>query len=260
MAEFKVTFFSHVATDDGRVGGFSDNFYISVADLSGVANYARQLAPARAALLPNGSKLIAYRATNVLDPSITDLDNTIWPGSSGLGTDLPQAALQVQLTAANGSKRQWLMRGVPDARIVGGVYSPTLAYNRAMDALFTLLQGWDMRCVSRANPRITVQGVTNVGAVTLAADIDVAVGDTVRFFRTRDEFGRAVKGPFLVTTRTDPRHFTVNNWTLGAVKRGLCQKYGVVYSRIASCKRTGAAVKKVGRAFFPFIGRRSRGR
>lgn len=171
---FRVSFFFIQAS--GRIGGWSENFWSSLTDLTTCQVKAASLKN----LLNNLTGAQAYCAryrisdANTFRNVITVELNTAGPqpvGSGNPDADYPSTALQLELRGApNYKTNQWL-RGLPDSvTTTSGTYNPPGYFLTAMSALIAELTSgsnqWSLNVLNVAVVPKLVSGLTNAGVVT----------------------------------------------------------------------------------------------
>lgn len=255
MPTQKLTLLLQDATDRPRIGGWTESVY-QEATSPNVGGAATQLAQARAALLPTTGSIIGARATMVDSPGLVDAVSLSYPGGSTLATDVPQLALILKLYGATGGRRNYMIRALPDARCVNGEYQPSSAFTALLQTFRTRLTGFQLRIIDRAQPLVNIVSIDNAGAFTFDADVTFAAGDRFQFFRARDQYGRTFKGKYFVATRLTARTGTFAQWPGYGVVTGKVRKVAFTYSNIINSDIVRVTVRKVGRPFELYSGRR----
>lgn len=257
MAFYKVSMLIQLATGNNRVGGWSESLYLDKPDSGAALVAIKTLAVLRAATLPASARIIGTRATLPSNPGLSQAVPQALPGVVGNPNDVPQMALLVKLFTNEGTQRSLILRGIPDDFVKLGDYTPDTAYTAAMNAFLTGLTGYAVRSRDRANPTLPLMSVTAGGLVTTTADHALVVGNSVKFYRTNDSQGRAIKDTFRVSAVTDARTFTVVPWGGVPVLRGAVRKLSApaFYTILNDSRPQRAVVRKVGKPFFQYVGR-----
>ncbi len=267
----KVTMLFQSATEPydaaaGRTGGWSESWYSSKAYPSSDFNTAfEELLASRAALLPSRSSIIGQRIQSVENQLLARTLDIKYPGAAALQGDLPQHALLVNVRAAGGSNhRAVMLRGTPDARVEGGEYKPSAAYNQSLIRFFAEIRNnWLMKGRVRTNPLLKLMSIDATGLATTKAIHALAPNDEVRLHRCYDQYGRSVKGTAIVATTPTTRTATLvgNPDLLGnVIVRGSIRKDASEFFQVtvldAEVLDPLATLRKVGRPFQAFHGRR----
>src|SRR5262249_1107002 len=139
MVATKVTLLFEAATVDSagnaaRAAGFSESYYSTLAiDSPLLFTNWTNLATARAALLPTNSRIVGGRFQTVDPVGASRQFDNVYVGASGTLNDLPNVALQWTMrSAAFANQKNVILRSIPDARVVTGEYSPSPAFNAAL--------------------------------------------------------------------------------------------------------------------------------
>lgn len=273
---YKVTTLFNAVTIDknnqaSRQGGWSESWYTNLAIDSPALNAAWDaLCTTRAALLANNTKIIGQRIQQV-DPvgPVRTFENT-YPGSAGSANDLPQMALEWQMRSQGGfNRRAVVLRGVPDARVVTGEYSPSAAYNAALAAYFEQLrQNWLMRALDRTQPtkRVVIFLADSAFACVTAGPHGLVVGDFINLMSAKTSQGKKVSAVFQVSAISpdNPNAFSVfpnpsanfSQVTGGRIRKRVIQYIGVTLNGQEILDPL-AVSRKVGRPFHQFRGRRT---
>lgn len=220
----------------------------------------------RAALLP-GTGLI-YKYT--LQAYKLGPDNIEVPASSaepflvefkgpdGTVCDIPQQGLLCSIALGGGhpARPRFILRGIPDDRVLRGEFSATAAYRRALTAF---LNGLAPSYGTYVDERTTAQGR---GQPVDEIDLDgtvwgheaitvVAVGDLAKILRTTNSDGRRTGGVYRVDDRDDANgSIELGDWDRGDTKGGSIRRFRRVFASYAP--GTGQfihqATRKVGSA------------
>lgn len=191
MPATKVTLLFNIGTLDSagqpaRSAGFSESYYSTLLyNEPQLQVIWSQLCVARAGLLPAGARICGSRYQTV-DPvgGSRTYDNVYSPGIT-LGNDLPGMAFQWTVRSlATPNQRSLILRGIPDARVERGEYSPSQAYNTALQAFFAeLTANWKFRCINRTVLPTKIVTIKDE-VMTTATAHGLVQGDTVRIMST----------------------------------------------------------------------------
>jgi hypothetical protein len=256
-----------------RIGGWTETYYWPTQNLNDAKTAFRSLCQLRAGLLPRGAlvKGQRYQFVNPVGASVSEAFN--YPGTASLDQDVPQIALHFRIPAqAAQNVRSLDLRGVPDARVVGGEYSGTQNYDGALSRLLRALPAWQFYGRDLSQPTFPIYSIDPTGAAIIQAAFPYVVGDMVRVLRSLDSTGDFQGGLFRVASTTLPFGLTLQGWTGGACKGGKIRKDGHVFVNFSDINQgadTGfgsvvsfptpiAIIKKVGRPSGGYRGRRSR--
>lgn len=261
---FRVSFFCQI--QQARLGGWSENYWSSLADLSDVEAKARTL-----------RDLLFYgKAFNVLIPNmrISDVDNFRsvkivnfptepfqTPTTTG-SADFVVVGGLVKLTAIpNFTVRQWY-RGIFDVDVnKGGYWIPTADHTLKYNAVWAHLQsagnGWSLRVLNRNNTKKTIQAISTAGVVTSLGH-GLVTGNLVRISRvlTPKNINKVWR-----VVRVDADSYTLNGFatltTAPQVGKSTCgQLQAYEYKAIATATIDRATSHKTGRPFGQLSGRR----
>jgi len=250
-------------------GGWSESHWDSSSSVPLAAITA--LAQRRAQILSPLASVIGYRtevftiSSNKLLPGGTSSGRFQYPGTGGSGLNVPQDALQISLpaVAATNVSRSSL-RGMADDVIDQGEYTPTVAFANAMQAFLNELfnSNWGFIGRVKSNPVARVQKITDLGVVTLSANIGGAANtDYLRLNRVYDNQGFPVKGSFLITNIAG-NVYTLAGYTGQVVDApsGTARIDAVNWFGYGHGSVSRAVSRKVGRPFEQYRGRRSKSR
>lgn len=258
MSIWKATLLYQAGTALPRVAGFSESFYTDQDTAANAHGILARFLLNRRVMLASTVICIGSRVSDVANPGVSNTQLFTEPGQAGIAADIPQMALQLNINSAAGAKRQFLMRGIPDARVIAGEYSPVMWFTTELSRLKTTLRDYFLlRVTSRTEPQIPVQVINGDGSFILAGPMTFNVGDSMQTMRMRDAYGRSVKGRFLVATKTSSTVGTLANWTAGTVTIGRLRRRLIIYSAITSVDTGRITTRKVGRPFVQYSGRRS---
>jgi len=269
MPVYKLTMLIDYVSDPGgtgagtRVGGWSESVYWDALGPDTVTGF-NTLCQKRAAMLPAGSSVIGQRYQQV-DPTVGGSSTGGFrypsPGGTGFERDIPQAAILMRIGATGfANKRPMYLRGIPDGQIVGGELRLEPPWKDAFLAYLTELAGWKFRGRDLTAPTVPIFSIDGTGNVVTEQPITLAVADMVRILRFRG--GSIINGRFPVETVTSTTVFKLRGWNGGSGTGGKIRKDNYVYPVMARNQMAVSriVVRKVGRPFFQYRGRRSKKR
>lgn len=281
MATFKMTMlFNHVSGISSpnqplhRTGGWSESWYKdgnSVSDIvaaftgTGVAAQAGvALGPARAALLPFGASITGIRVQSVVPAAPAQSIGILLPGQAGNLADVPQMAVLLACPGLGVNNiRRVALRGIPDAQVIEGEASYTGPYLGQLQTFIALLNSWKFRGRDLSQPLNKIVSITALGVITFEGNVTYSPLDFVRILKAKDSTGNLRGGRFQITVvGPNSNQVTIGGWPFGATTGGSARKDAVVYPLVdsANTKANRVVVKKVGRPFVAYRGRRSRKR
>jgi len=246
-----------------RVGGWSESWYSQITGTELISRF-NSLCQVRAAMLSPDARIIGQRYQQV-EPEVTSsqVASVTFPGTSGTAGDVPQMSVLVKVVAQapNPNIRQWAIRGVPDARVVNGEFVPSIQWTQSFNTFQSTLQGLAFRF--RGRDLLASQGAINfidaTGEVWMNSPITTSDGTLVQVIKAMNEDGRQVGGTFQVMGSPTSTNLNLRNYNLGLLQGGRLRVvtfiYPLVESGLTSLGRV--TVRKVGRPFFSFRGRRS---
>jgi hypothetical protein len=252
-----------------HIGGWSESVYSGESDIAVVraklftaGSWGIGLCPARAALLSQFGQIVGQRILQVA-PSAgrAQTSNFSFPGGTE-DTDVPQMALQCSAAGVGVvNVRHFSMRGIPDAQVKFGEFYPSPAYANAVSVYFTELQNWRFRGQDLTAAFADVATIDVTGLVTLPAiTVPFGVGDQVQFRGLKAD---GTNQPFslkgFVAAVPTVNTFTLRNFTAPPSHGGQVRKVSYfLYLMGTPMSVDRAAVRKVGRPFFQYRGRRSK--
>ena len=247
-----------------HTAGWSESLWYPDADPP--AGRLDFLAGDRARILPSAAAIIGQRIQvytlegNRLKPGGASTLKVNYPGNQLWTCDIPQMALEVALKASGApNSSRILIRGIPDDQVLGGEYTGTATYKGQVTTYLNRMQNLNFQFLGRNLSNISVR-VISIAANLLVTDVPCGAipGDYVRLLRVYDINGRPISGSFRVQSGSG-----VNLTLLGlpaglAVEQsGACRKDEFALRSIASHEIGRIRVKKVGRPFEGYRGRRS---
>lgn len=246
-----------------RTAGWTESWYHLVAgNVTTLESFTATLANRRAALLPEGFRISAYRFQNVTPPGPSALRNANIPGVIGNSCDQPKAGLLIAVPSSSSVKvSRYILRGIPDNQIEQGEFAPTPAFAISLSAFFDEINagGWGIRVRSVGETSYDIVDITN-SVVTTILPHGITAGSVVSITRTKDDNGQVVgSGSYKVTTPITSTTFKLLGWPIAAQTVGgqaLARVY--TYEDAARPVESRITTRNVGSPFVKFRGRRSR--
>jgi hypothetical protein len=258
-------------TSRTHVGGWSESVLWlsdSVADLqtalrTGFAG-APALLPARAALLPSTAGIVGVRFYQG-GAGKGQTYGYSYPGDPSQETDIPQVAVLCKGGPTSFAvTRRWTLRGVPDNQVTAGEFTPTQDYTNRVATYFSAMGNFGFRGI---DPTIAPTPLLNVNAAGLfSANVvnqPFAVGNIVTISKALNAQGNFRKFVGQVTAIGPLNNqFTMAAWPFGACTGGTARvkTTGVFYLTSQNSVVVRALVRKIGRPFEQYRGRRSKRR
>lgn len=270
MAVSKLSMFLQVATGSAesnpaavRLGGWSETWYDDVTITGGTKAAFRTLCQRRAALLPATGIVIAQRYQGIDPPTPAAIELARFPGASGL-CDYPSLSLLCRVAGAGVvNTRPMYLRGIPDAQITRGEFTPSADYTAKVNKFYEELEGWNFRAEQKG-VQVPIIGIEADGTVTVAEELAGAVVRArVTVNRTDLVSGGSKGGKFYIDSVTTAGFvFKLRGWTFGEASKGSIRLTNFIYPNIGANSVTQGRIvtKKVGRPFEVFRGRKSKKR
>lgn len=247
----------------GRVAGWSESWYTDLVPGTTQMDAALgRLGITRANLLASSIKIGPLRTQSVDPLGPAFLLNRSFFCATNIQQDIPQMALAVRMRGQSTRNRFVMeLRGLPDARSVLGVYSPSVAFNNALEAYFTELRNWLFRGQDFAAETKPLESVSALGAYVLAADSTFISGARVKVLRTKTATGRQVSQVCTLNVTTN-RTGTLVGWKQGATVAGNMRLVAYTYQTPRKDDQDPVTVniRKVGRPSLVYRGKASRRR
>jgi hypothetical protein len=249
-----------------RVGGWSESHWRTAADQT--VNQQMPLITRRLALLPNTQLFIGVRVVvyNIVQGRLIQTGLTPYPlnllGGNILACDVPSMALQINANATppDVNNCTFDFRGVPDARVVGGEFSTSRDYSNLIAGYLGELgdNSWGWIGVDKAQPKVRVMSLSNVGVLTVGPGSGVAVGDFIQLFRVKFDGGKSANGKYLVSAvaGNEITVFGTGTNTISA-PNGLARRLVLKFLDYGTMFVKGVRNHKVGGPFGKYRGRRS---
>lgn len=257
-------------TERTHVAGWSESCWWDTDNVAALMNALRRgvggkggLLPTRAGLLPASGAIIGVR---------------LYKGGAGRGqsyamsfpgfwtiADVPQMALLCKTGPVDFAvTRRFVLRGIPDNFVHSGEFCATRNFATGVAEYFKALSNFSFLANDPDAPKIPVFSISATGLVT-------AVGATQPFFvnqlvtinRTLDAHGdlRSFSG-HVASIGPLGNQFTLANWNIGATTGGTAATKGTklfdMSDAVSAVSRV--VVRKVGRPFEQYRGRRSKSR
>lgn len=262
MAQMKCVAICRAVTNNKRSGEWSETYYINASSIASAFNSLASLMDARMGCAATGISCYAFKITNLDSPGISQTFTLANPKNGALGSvDTPWQTLTMLGVTANGNKRVLKFPGVPDSQIVLGGYSPNQAMTLAVAILKIELvnKGWALYGEDLLNPRVDVLSVDGTGAYVFSGNTTGGDGDALKFYRTRFKDGTPVTGIWRINTAATPTTGTIRHWPAGAIiEKGKVFKYTRSLKLYSGLGDENISKRNLGRAFFQFVGRRTR--
>lgn len=255
-----------------RVGGWSESYICDLTDLALVrarvyssGAWGFGLANARSLLLPRMGAIVGERFQQVLPKIGSSATDAVRRVGSTWDTDVPNMALLVHASSSiQNSIRRWALKDIPDTQVTFGEYSPLPAYKSVVDIFLAEMNSWGFAVQNATAAKSDILTITAAGLVTLPAASPFVVNDVLNFHKCQYllafntfSFKRKVLslGPL-------PTQFTIQDPLGVDLINGDCQRVQLVYSPISTSSAVAdkVCVRKIGRPFDQFRGRRSKRR
>lgn len=247
-------------------GGWSESVYYN-SNSTATRNSFLSLCSARAAFLPNFCSIVGIRVQQV-DPSGSgSLQRINYPGQVGgeYAQDIPQVAALFSIPSTGVSNvRRYRAAALPDDWVNRGEFTPGGPGAGILMTWLGRLHGWHARGSDLSVAKQDITTIASDGSYVLSQPLTVSVGAKVKIFRARDDRGRNVGGMFTIQAVTDTTHGILRAWPYGACTLGQIQLVTIIYPvmRTTGFDLTSVTVcvRKIGRPFVKYVGRRSRRR
>lgn len=252
-------------------GGWSESFYVGGSGFTDITVF-KKWASSRAVLLSGLASVIGYRqqlytiSGNKLLPGGSGGGQFFYPGNYAGDLNAPQDSLQLNFvvnTQPNSIRHR--IAAVPDTIISGGEYNGDTTYQGYLSTYFSVVIGFGFGAITRdlTRPDATVRSISG-GVITTNTATGAALNQYIRLRRVKDSLGRPVEGTFLVAaivnnadgsvayTVIDPPTQTVTT------PNGTARLDLLVFNTFSSANVGRLVVRKVGRPFAAYRGRRSK--
>jgi len=255
---------SHIAGWSESIYWFGDDVSALTTALTQSTNGNPGLLPARAALLPNSDGTIGVRLYQGGAGRGQSLGLS-YPGAAGNQTDVPQMVLLCKLGNASAAvSRRFTLRGIPDVFVTAGEWIPTINYANLVGDYIRALQNFVFRAIDPASPQakiFSINGTTRQVVLT-GNTMPFAINSFVTIQKSLDVNQIPQSLTTRVLTITGANSFTIETWPFGDCTGGKAvQKSFGLWGITASLSGVvRAVVRKVGRPFEQYRGRRSKRR
>lgn len=252
-----------------HIGGWSESFWWAsdvVTDLINAlqigAGGAPGLLPSRAALLPNSSAIVGIRLYSG-GAGKGQSYGFSYPGNPALSTDVPQMALLCKTgPVGTAVTRRFTIRGVPDAEVTTGEFTPDANYVTAIQAYFLALGNFAFYAIDPSSPQAKIAEISDAGVVKLVDPVNpFGVNQWVTIQKTLNAAGQFVTRRVQITAiGINPAQITVANWTDGPCTKGkaVVKQLFLYVCNPAVSRVSRVVVRKVGRPSELYRGRRSK--
>lgn len=254
-------------------GGWSESFYIPGSTFAALP-FFQSWAGQRATLLSGLASVIGFRqqlytiAGNKLLPGGSGSGSFLFPGSWPADLNAPQDSLMLNFqVAGQPSNLRHRLPGLPDSQVTQGEYQPGTTFKTNLTKYINLIADGQFSAVVRdlTQPDARVRSL-NGGVLVTNTTTGAIVGQYIRFRRVKDANDDPVEGAFLVTaivnnadgsvsyTLFDPPSQTVST------PNGTARLDLLVSANITGGNPNRLVVRKIGRPFVQYRGRRSKRR
>jgi len=265
---YKFTMLFHYSTEPLggaaaiRTAGWSESVYNPGLGPNSYASFQR-LARARAGLLPQRASIIGYRIQQVMpvggsSTGAWNFPGTVYPTGTILASgDVPQACLLCRTRTSDQNIRPTLLRCFPDFWIRGGELFPSTGQTDALAAYFAQLTGWSMLGRDLSAEQWPVFAVSETGLLSFTAAHTVTVPGLLRVSGSIGEWGNRFSGTFKALSQPTTSSVQLEGWNFGATTGGKAYVVTPSLHTLTTTEVSRIIVKKVGRPFFAYRGRRS---
>lgn len=252
-----------------RIGGWSESWYSTIsADTAknrmlggGTVDANRASVLYRSRLLGTGASIVGWRLQQVDPVGGSQTGFLSIPGKSGFNQDIPQMGLLCRAPSIGKvNVKRFILRGIPDAVVEQGEYTPDSDYKTDLANYFNDLQFWCFRGRDLSQAAVKVFKITTAGIVTTEAPHGAAINDMVRVMRTTDSGGELRSARKMVTAvGPGTNSLTLDSWEFGATTGGTIRKDAIVYPAVDSANTAFSRIvtRRVGRPFTGYRGRQS---
>ena len=257
-----------------HTAGWSESFFTN-GNLTEGSRLIQDLINARRMMLPGQAAIVGYRMQKYtisgakLVPGGAQTVRALTVGNTGFACDVPGMSL---LLGAQGSSprngSRITLKAIPDARVVGGEYSPSTAFTGHLTLYIQQLQagGWGFIGRDKTKESRKIKSIAN-GLVELyeIPGVDFGVNDWFSFNKCTDTQNRAVTGVYQSAGSPDgqPTKFAVQGLDpLITVTKpnGLVRPFVLLFQPYSNIKVSRIVTRKVGRPLEGYRGRASKAR
>lgn len=263
-----------------RSAGWSETIYGNFASVQALLAEAARQGPAqgnfgsaftpgglwlsRASLLPKGGVIIGYRIQQVDVPGPSQTGALSYAGDFAQETDQPQNALLIRSPGIGVNNiRRFTLRCIPDNQMSEGEYQPQSNYAGLMANYISQLGNWAFRAKVFPAAKVKIINITAAGVATLEAVPTFVPNQMIKVTKSRDSGGNLRSGRYIISTVGPATTVTLIAWQWGATTGGTMSGDAVIqYPAIdpVNTQISRAVVRKVGRPFVGYRGRRSKRR
>lgn len=270
MAHYKLT----MRINWGQVAGWSETFYYdSDQDIGsdGIRNLGRSLMSGRAICLTRNATILDCLISIEGSPGVTRTVIGGFPGSLGTsspptadGADIVMACLQVNFRAGTTARRAYMMRGMVDADIVGGIVTFAASSPAPFIAFLDgVVRGNGVRLKDRTIVSSTqIVSVSGAGLLTVVAGSWAPIrGQTLTLSTRVAGGGRSYNSVCRVLSVNTGGTFNVTPWSNGNCEGGLASIISYAYTDISSAQFSSpnrAKTRRTGRPFGLLRGKQAR--
>jgi len=252
-------------------GGWSESFWVPGAAFSALGVF-QTWATTRALLLSGLASIIGFRqqlytiAGNKLLPGGSGSGSFFYPGNYAGDLNAPQDSLQLNfLVSGQPNSIRHRIAAVPDTVISGGEFNGDTTYQGYLTNYFGKIISLGFGAVTRdlSKPDATVRSITG-GVITTNTSTGAALTNYIRLRRVRDVNGDPVEGTFLVTGLVSNVDGSVSYTVVPAPTQTVSTPNGtarldlLVFNALSSGSLSRLVVRKIGRPFSGYRGRRSK--
>lgn len=250
-----------------RFAGWSESHWRASNDYDPSTDNSLQRA--RSLLLPISGVLQALRVTQyitttgrLVQQGVKVISITGHVGTSGLACDIPSMGLQIRSNATSATNvANWDFRGVPDARVVGGEYSPGGPYTANLAAYLSYLDNnaWGWIGVDQTKPKVRVISLA-ANVLTVGSGSGIGAGTWIRLYRVVTDAGVKLNGTYFVSGVAGDALTLVGLPTGAAITKpnGVARWYVPVFLDYTGSALVRIRTHKVGRIFNQYRGRQRR--
>ncbi len=223
----------------------------------------------RAAMLPKQAAMVGLRVGNFtiqgnkLLPGQTSIRKFLKPGPATFSCDVPQMAIELGGSTSGLNSSKFAVRGMPDGQVVNGEYSPNADWDQFLQEYMNALtvDGWQMIGRVLSNPTYAIDAISASGVCTLKVLTPFANGAQIRLLRVRDNQGFSISGVFSAA-QVAGSTFLLEGWPQGTVvsRNGSIRVDAIDLFTFTDMEVSRVVVRKVGRPFEQYRGRRSKSR
>lgn len=239
--------------------GVTESFWLNLTNFATITNRVHEICLARAGLLPLNCEIVAARVyTDGVGTS--RLIPLGYRGDTGVLNLAGDAILCQTQTSGVLFQRKFWIHCVPDEQVQNGEWQPTANYKQRTIAYLNKLIAYAMWYAQARTNQVGIVTVTSAGLVTFGNAHGFNVGDQVRITRVYlSSLGRFYGGTFRVAT-VGPlsTQLTLNGWPAYNGAGGIAFTKGTQFVGMTDVDVLRGGIRKVGRPFTVYHGRRSK--